>query len=69
MEYTAKTSHYSSISNFINKTWLFLYLLSLFAYAPFLFYFICIKNGICGILILAITPKPLTIKGETKWHK
>ena len=40
MEYTAKTSQYSSISNFINKNWLFLYLLSLFAYAPFLFYFI-----------------------------
>jgi rubrerythrin len=32
----------------------------------FLFYLICIKNGICGILILAIPPKPLTIKRRNK---
>jgi rubrerythrin len=32
----------------------------------FLFYLICIKNGICGILILAITPKTINHKRRNK---
>ncbi len=40
MEATSNTSHKFSISDFFNKNWLAVYLLSILAYLPFFFFFI-----------------------------